>query len=98
MMKSYFLEFKNNIFKILPLYEENNPYLCSYIDSLLFELNGVCEVYKQLKNNKNYISLCAILESLYDEALVMDENHEIVKREVFKCIRILEKIADGEES
>jgi DUF1009 family protein len=92
MFERYLGNLVDRIYKILPLYEEQNEGLFKYIQSLVFELNG----FHYVVNNGlsyHYLSLMATLESLSDESLLSDkENKEEVKREVFKCIDITKKI------
>jgi hypothetical protein len=98
MVQSYYSTLKNRIFKILPLYEEGNIGVSKYIHSLLFELGGVESLVEGLKHNHEFISLVATLESLYDESLIDNDNCPLVKREVFKCINIIERIQKGESN
>jgi hypothetical protein len=96
VVQSYYETLKNRIFKILPLYEEENIGVSKYIHSLLFELGGVENLIEELNGDVEFISLLATLESLYDESLIGRNNCPLVKREVFKCINIIERIQKGE--
>lgn len=92
MFFSYLETLKNRLFKIIPLFEENNEGIYKYIDSLLFELGGMIYVVKELKNNSMFLSLIATLESLLDESLAGEYNISLVRREVFRCLNIVEKL------
>jgi hypothetical protein len=92
MIFSYLETLKNRLFKIIPLFEENNEGIYKYIDSLLFELGGMIYVVKELKNNSMFLSLIATLESLLDESLAGEYNIPLVRREVFRCLNIVEKL------
>lgn len=89
----------NSVFKILPLYEEENVGLQTYIESLLFDLDSYEEV---VKNNQNaeYIQVILVLTSLKKEVVKKGDKKLIVRREVFKCISIVksmvEKLKEGE--
>lgn len=89
----------NNVFKILPLYEEGNTGLETYIESLLFELYGL-EVAISLDNVYEYVSLLSNLESVKKEITKEDSKKSVIKREVFKCINIIKnmvgKLEEGE--
>lgn len=89
----------NSVFKILPLYEENNSGLETYVDSLLFELYGLDKVVS-MGNSYEYISLLSTLESIKLEFTRENSEHATVKREIFKCINIIktivEKLKEGE--
>lgn len=82
----YFRRLTDRVFKLLPLREEANPGLVTYIASLQMELVGlnsllVCDGYHEL------ISLIASLESLKTI-----EEFTIYRREVFRCISLCEKL------
>lgn len=89
----------NSVFKILPLYEEKNVGIETYVESLLFELYGLDKVIK-IENSYEYISLLSTLESIKKEVANSDSEKKVVKREVFKCISIIKnaigKLEKGE--
>ena len=80
----------DGIYKILPLYEENNVGLEKYISSLLIELYGFDNVFKT--DEIGYVSLLATLEGIKIEVCKKD-NKRTVKREVFKCMEIVKKLS-----
>lgn len=92
LFSSYKNALVNKVYKILPLYEENNIGLFANIQSLIFELHGILIVIHSLNSNANFLSLIAILESLSDDSLFFDLDHETVKREVFKCLDLVKKM------
>lgn len=92
MFFSYLENLKNRLFKIIPLFEESNEGIYKYIDSLLFELGGMIYVVKELENNSMFLSLIATLESLLDESLAGEYNIHLIRREVFRCLNIVEKL------
>jgi hypothetical protein len=89
----------NSVFKILPLYEEENVGLETYIESLLFELYGLDKVV-DMEQSYEYVSLLSTLESVKMEVVKEDSKKTTVKREVFKCINIIKnmvaKLEEGE--
>lgn len=89
----------NSVFKILPLYEEQNVGVKTYIESLLFELHGL-EDAVSIEHSYEYISLLSTLQSVKNEVAKSDSKKSIVKREVFKCINIIKnmvgKLEEGE--
>jgi hypothetical protein len=89
----------NSVFKILPLYEEQNVGVAVYIESLIFELDGLQNVVA-IEHSYEYISLLSILSSVKNEAEKSDSKKSIIKREVFKCINIIKnmvgKLKEGE--
>lgn len=78
----------NSVFKILPLYEERNDGIQTYIESLLFELYGLDKVF-DIKDSYEYISVLSILESIKEEVAKENSKKRVIKREVFKCINII---------
>ncbi|MCY9737438.1 hypothetical protein M5X17_27435 [Paenibacillus alvei] len=89
----YSTDLVSRVYKILPLYEENNIGLSSYIQSLIFELYGVYEVVEDIHNNSHFVSLIATLESLSEE--VLSNDHRVIKREVFRSIELVKKLAQS---
>lgn len=89
----------NSVFKILPLYEEKNIGVGTYVESLIFELDGLQDVVS-IDNSYEYISLLSTLASVKREVLNDDGKKAIIKREVFKCINIIKnmvgKLEEGE--
>lgn len=82
----------NNTFKILPLYEEENENVGDYINSLVSEMNGLLDG-EYLSSSVSYLSYLATLKGLESQAKKAD-NQKVVKREVFKCLNIINKIID----
>lgn len=75
------------VFKILPMKEEGCPTWRVYIQSLLYELIGATKLFEELSKSANFISLISTLRNLLDE-----EDVKVVKREVFKCLDLIQKI------
>lgn len=81
----------NDIFKILPLYEDKNTFLSIYIDSLIFKLRGI-EI-TDIECKDDYYSVLMILNSIKIEIENKEfDNQVTIKREVFKSINIIKKI------
>ena len=92
MLELYFKEKSvNNIFKILPLYEEQNDNLHSYVSSLTLELCGLQNCISS--DYTELITLIAVLSNLENESL-KDDNKSVIKREVFKAIDISKSLSD----
>jgi hypothetical protein len=89
----------NSVFKILPLWEEQNVGIVTYIESLLFELDGLQDVV-DLEHSAEYVSLMSNLASVRKEVTKQDSKKPVVKREIFKCINIIKnmvgKLEEGE--
>mgnify|MGYP001367760492 FL=1 len=87
----------NSVFKILPLYEENNIGVETYVESLLFELYGVEKVI-DIGSSYEYIVLLSTLESVRSEVAKKGSEKKVIKREVFKCISIVKNISNKIEN
>lgn len=85
---NYFKFLINKTYKILPMKEENSQTLNSYLESYLRELVGNQELVKLLIDEPNFITILNTLQFL------SSENYSVktCKKEVFKCIRLLEDI------
>lgn len=81
----------NSIFKTLPLYEEKNIGINSYLESLLGELYLLDKVVK-VEHGYEYISLLSTLELVRVEISKEDSRKHIIKRELFKSINIVKNL------
>mgnify|MGYP003456277449 FL=1 len=72
----------NKTIKILPLKEQNNYFLFSYLNSLQIELIGALITFPKLKNSSNYLSIINTVNFLDDNTF----SNQQCKREVFKII------------
>lgn len=97
MILNYFESLVDDVFKILPLYEEENIGLATYIESMIFNLNSLKDIIDS-KNGYKYITILLILKSIEEEVVKKDSEKRIIKREVFKCINIIKDIINNLES
>lgn len=79
------------IYKCLPMKENGEITLDSYLSSLLRELIGNKELITELKGNALFISLIGKLEYLIDNEL----DIKTYRKDIFDCISIIEKIKKG---
>jgi hypothetical protein len=90
----FFLNYLNfligRVYKILPISEGEPETLRSYLDSLILELLGSKDLILKLKKDASFLSLMATLQSLSENKY----SHDVIKREVFKCIDIIKKLID----
>ena len=89
VLHNYFNTLVNHFFKILPIREQNEESLTTYMQSLQAELLGCKELVSVLNNDASYLTLLAILQYLIDnpECSVRE-----VRREVFRSISICNKL------
>lgn len=76
-------------FKILPLKEQREETLCSYLESLQREMIGNKSLIPVLKNHPDFITLLNTLEYFITNK---DVKHSVYRKEVFKCINIIKKL------
>ncbi len=89
VLHNYFRTLVNHFFKILPIREQNEESLTTYLQSLQAELLGAKGLVSAIQNDASYLTLLAILQYLidYPECSVRE-----VKREVFRAISICKKL------
>ena len=85
----YFKQLVNHFFKILPMRENNEESLVTYMESLQIELLGCQNLIVTLKDDSNYLIMLSILQYLIDNP---DCSVARVKREVFRAISICNKL------
>lgn len=89
LVDSYFKNLVNNLFKILPMRENNEQSLGVYIHSLQTELLGFQSFVIILRENSGFLTILSILQYLKDNP-ECDISH--VRREVFHTISICNKL------
>lgn len=89
LLHNYFRNLVNQFFKILPIRENEEASLSTYMRSLQIELLGCEEFVPGLGTDAAYLTLLVILQYLIDnpECTVRE-----VKREVFRAISICNKL------
>ena len=89
VLHNYFRSLVNHFFKILPIREQNEESLTTYMQSLQAELRGCKGLVSAIQNDASYLTLLSILQYLIDnpECTVRE-----VKREVFRAISICNKL------
>jgi hypothetical protein len=104
--KDYAIVLINQIYKILPLYEERAIDGYKHVDSTIFELNGLEDHFVEFHMNPEFIRMIGTLEGLYDILLLpclsddkkeTQKEHDLVKREVLKCTGWVKKLAKLED-
>lgn len=88
-ISSYFSSLVNHFFKILPLREQEEETLKTYIESLQFELMGCKSAFPSVGDDASFITLISILQYLSDH---QDCPVKAVRREVFRAISICNKL------
>lgn len=94
---SYIKYLINSFYKCLCLFEEGNEELTKYIDSFSYEIYGL--KYTVEDEYQDVIqTLINILEHFYDDSLEPLPDLDVIKREAFRCINLIEstfKVGDS---
>lgn len=92
--KNYLYVLVDRVYKILPIYEnlEHRQSLFNYIQSLLYEFNGLPDYMCEIRISSDFNILYSTLEEVSNDSLFDDDNSEIVKREIFKSINLVKRI------
>lgn len=80
----------NKFYKILPMWESNEPSLSEFMDSLRVELFGYKNLMRYIQYDASYMTLLSILQYLIDH--INECELHTVRREVFKAISICKKL------
>ncbi len=90
LLYNYFRSLVNCYFKILPIRESGEKTVSVYLESLKTEMLGCGGLLESIKNDASYMTLLSILQYFIDHP---DCDLSVVKREVFRAIRICNKIS-----
>lgn len=91
--RNYLIQLKDRVWKVLPMYEEENETIEEYIDSVNFELFGLRGLIGELPHGIWYVKSLATLEQLKVET-ALDDRQKKVKKEVFKILNAIDKQID----
>ena len=91
LIRNYFHHLVNCYFKILPIREDEEKTISVYLESLKAEMLGCGSLLNSIKNDPAYMTLLSILQYFIDHP---DCDIAQVRREVFRAIRICNKIAE----
>lgn len=89
MVEAYFKTLVNHFFKILPIRENEEGSLAVYVRGMQVELEGFRSFVPAIRNNPDFLRLLSILQYLMDHP---DCETKEVKREVFQCISLINRL------
>ena len=89
LLNNYLCNLVNRIFKILPIRENEEPTLPTYIDGLLTELVGCKELLPALREDAIFLSILAVLQFLSSNP---SSPIRVFRREVFGLISACNKL------
>jgi len=85
MFGNYLKYLINKVWKILPMYEENNSTLIPYLKKLQMELTGNLELIKELQYDGNLQTILNNIECI----IAYDINHTECKKMVLDSIALI---------
>lgn len=91
--RNYLIQLKDRVWKILPMYEEENETIADYIESVNFELYGLRGLIGDLPHGIWYVKSLATLNQLMIETTEKDRQKK-VKKEIFKVLNTIDKQID----
>lgn len=91
--REHLIQLKDQVFKVLPMYEEENETIEDYIDSLNVELMGLRRLIGDLPHEIWYVKSLATLEQLKVETAIEGKQKK-VKKEIFKVLNTIDKQID----
>lgn len=94
-VSKYFGNLINKIFKLLPMVEEGDNSIETYIDGLQVELDGCHDLIVIIREDPIFISLLSTLAWLRQNALKQDCSFKRIRREIFQAISICKKMEES---
>lgn len=89
LVSNYFKSLVNHFFKILPIRENEEGSLGTYMRSLQIELIGCRDFLPAIHDNSDFMKLLSILQYLIDHP---ECEVKEVKREVFQAISVCNRL------
>lgn len=89
VLTNYLDRLVGKVYKILPLWEESEPTLATYMIELLHELSGCYSFVTAIKYDSQFLSLLSTLQYLIDNP---DSEVSEVKRMVFGAITYCKRL------
>lgn len=88
LFENYLDSLVGRFYKIMPMHEDEDPTLQSYLEGLNRELSGVKSLVIVLNNNPYFMQLIGTVQYFIDNEF----DKKICKKEVMKCIDISKKL------
>lgn len=89
VLEKYLRSLINLFFKILPIKESGEKSLGTYLRSLQLELIGCRSFVVSIQNDASFLTMLSVLQYMIDSP---DCSVSVVKREVFRCISLCNKL------
>lgn len=89
--------YKNQIFKMLGLFEAKDTNGFKYAIRILSEMSQIPTYFPQLKDDYRFTVVLLKIEVLSEELYFLDGEHRFVKNHVMESLKILDEIKEGEK-
>lgn len=86
---SYLMTLQKSIFKILPLYEEENAYLFDYINSTIDKVIFVKEIIEPLPHGDWYVDVLGNLRQL-ESLSKLSNSHKKIRKLMFESTGLIQ--------
>lgn len=93
MISKFLMDMTGKVYKILPLKESDNVGLKRYLDSVAIQFIGAADTFEVLKTDQRYVEVINTISFFRHNDFTVDQ----CRREVFKTIETLKKIAKAYE-
>jgi len=87
---NYMKGLTGDFYKILPIFEKEPETYKPYLESFLIELKGTYSLIDRINSDRNFMKLISTIQYLCENEC----DKKIVKKEVFKCTSIVQKLMD----
>lgn len=90
---------KGKIFKIFPLFEQENEGVSSYINSVIYEFEGL-RIHLNKQQDSMMQTIISRLEHFYIDSLAPNPDLELIRSEWHNSMSLIDKMAehgDGNE-
>lgn len=94
-LDSLFEYHKDQVFKALYLFEDNNEFGYRHVGNAIGEIRGLAYVVIEVGFDYRYYLLLCKLENLYDEMVAMQCEHRVIKNNVMESCNLLDHIREG---
>lgn len=91
--KSHYNKLIDKVYKVYPFFTEGNEGLTTYINSLIYEFEGLEHRLNDTQASILVTIIC-IFEHFYDDSLAPNPDLKVIRREWLNCMNLLEKISN----
>lgn len=90
--KTHYETIKGKIFKIFPLFEQQNEGLPSYINSVIYEFEGL-RTHLNKQQDSMMQTIISRLEHFYNDSLAPNPDLELIRNEWHSSMNLIDKMS-----